>query len=196
MDADFNHPATYPSLNPRLHIPHTRHIPSYAVRGPVLDLAMQLDKKLKEGKEPLPFDELIYCNIGAAWVKITPTHVHMHVYIDVHSDATDTPLTSSFPHPPIHPSTRRNAPTGNPQSLTQAPMTYIRQVLALVVNPALLDQHAHLVRGFVVVVVVVVVVGMRCMHLSSCSALCKSNGESVLIQTQPPPFNNRNPTHN
>jgi hypothetical protein len=52
------------------------------------------------------------------------------------------------------------------------------------VNPALLDQHAHLVRGFVVVVVVVV--GMRCMHLSSCSALCKPNGESVLIQTQPP----------
>ena len=31
----------------------------------MLDLAMQLEKKLKEGKEPLPFAEMIYCNIGA-----------------------------------------------------------------------------------------------------------------------------------
>lgn len=50
------------------------------MRGPVLDLAMQLDKKLKEGKESLPFDELIYCNIGA-WAGGSGHSlvVHMHV---------------------------------------------------------------------------------------------------------------------
>jgi hypothetical protein len=32
----------------------------------VLDKAMQVEKQLKEGKEKekLPFDEMIYCNIG------------------------------------------------------------------------------------------------------------------------------------
>lgn len=34
------------------------------MRGPVLDKAMEVDRRLKEGKEQLPFDEIIYCNIG------------------------------------------------------------------------------------------------------------------------------------
>jgi hypothetical protein len=40
----------------------------------------------------------------------------------------------------------KNERTGNPQSLKQQPLTYLRQVLSLVVNPALLEQHANLVR--------------------------------------------------
>ena len=63
---------------------------SYAVRGPVLDLAMSMEKRLASG-EVLPFDEMIYCNIG------------------------------------------------NPQSLKQYPLTFVRQVLSLIVNPSLLE---------------------------------------------------------
>jgi hypothetical protein len=36
---------------------------SYAVRGPVLDLAMKMEERLRSG-ESLPFKEMIYCNIG------------------------------------------------------------------------------------------------------------------------------------
>jgi hypothetical protein len=36
---------------------------SYAVRGPVLDLATKMEQRLKSG-EGLPFDEMVYCNIG------------------------------------------------------------------------------------------------------------------------------------
>ena len=36
---------------------------SYAVRGPVLDIAMKLQNRLEKG-EALPFSEMIYCNIG------------------------------------------------------------------------------------------------------------------------------------
>lgn len=36
---------------------------SYAVRGPVLDIAMNMEQRLKSG-EALPFNEMIYCNIG------------------------------------------------------------------------------------------------------------------------------------
>lgn len=36
---------------------------SYAVRGPVLDLANKMEQRLKSG-ETLPFDEMVYCNIG------------------------------------------------------------------------------------------------------------------------------------
>lgn len=64
---------------------------------------------------------------------------------------SEAPISRHPSH--IHPSVDRpageNVPTGNPQSLKQAPMTYIRQVLSLVMNPSLLDQHAHLV-SFVV----------------------------------------------
>lgn len=38
------------------------------MRGPVLDKAMEVDRRLKEGKEQLPFDEIIYCNIGGVRV--------------------------------------------------------------------------------------------------------------------------------
>ncbi len=69
-------------------------------------------------------------------------------------------------HPSIHPSIHALYPsihtyTGNPQSLQQQPLTYLRQVLSLVINPSLLEQHANLVRASL------------CMslstHLSSCS---------------------------
>lgn len=36
----------------------------YAVRGPVLDLAKELKEQLKEPAHNLPFNELIFCNIG------------------------------------------------------------------------------------------------------------------------------------
>lgn len=36
--------------------------------------------------------------------------------------------------------------TGNPQSLKQQPLTYVRQVLSLVLSPPLLEQHPDLVR--------------------------------------------------
>jgi len=38
---------------------------SYAVRGPVLDLANKMEQRLKSG-EALPFDEMVYCNIGTS----------------------------------------------------------------------------------------------------------------------------------
>ncbi|TFJ81863.1 hypothetical protein NSK_007110 [Nannochloropsis salina CCMP1776] len=68
---------------------------SYAVRGPVLDLAMKMEERLRSG-ESLPFKEMIYCNIG------------------------------------------------NPQSLQQKPLTFVRQVLSLVTNPLLLEKHSDL----------------------------------------------------
>lgn len=47
----------------------------------------------------------------------------------------------------VHPNTTADTHgTGNPQSLKQQPLTYIRQVLSLVVNPLLLEKHADLVR--------------------------------------------------
>jgi len=63
---------------------------SYAVRGPVLDAAMQLEKRLKAG-EKLPFDRLVECNIG------------------------------------------------NPHALRQPPLSFVRQVLSLVLNPSLIE---------------------------------------------------------
>ncbi|KAM3569596.1 hypothetical protein VYU27_008304, partial [Nannochloropsis oceanica] len=68
---------------------------SYAVRGPVLDLANKMEQRLKSG-EALPFDEMVYCNIG------------------------------------------------NPQSLKQQPMTFVRQVVSLVTNPHLLENHSDI----------------------------------------------------
>jgi len=62
----------------------------YAVRGPVLAIAREIQEKL-ENNEKLPFDELVYCNIG------------------------------------------------NPQALGQKPITFYRQVLSSVINPALLS---------------------------------------------------------
>lgn len=35
---------------------------------------------------------------------------------------------------------------GNPQSLKQQPITFLRQVLSMVINPALVDSSADLVR--------------------------------------------------
>ena len=72
----------------------------YAVRGKLVLRALELEKQLAQAREkhersPLPFDEIIYCNIG------------------------------------------------NPQQLNQHPMTFIRQVLACVEYPELM-QHAEL----------------------------------------------------
>lgn len=65
---------------------------SYAVRGRILDRAMQLQQQLKDPKAAkLPFDDIIACNIG------------------------------------------------NPQALNQKPITFVRQVLSLVLNPGLID---------------------------------------------------------
>jgi len=60
----------------------------YAVRGPILDRAIELQKQLKEGKN-LPFKKIVSCNIG------------------------------------------------NPQALQQAPISYVRDVLTVVLSPKL-----------------------------------------------------------
>lgn len=70
----------------------------YAVRGLIPQRADQLRAELEAGKK-LPFEELIYCNIG------------------------------------------------NPQALKQKPLTYYRQVMALVDAPMLLD-NAEIVKQF------------------------------------------------
>mmetsp|Transcript_6960 Transcript_6960/g.10487 ORF Transcript_6960/g.10487 Transcript_6960/m.10487 type:complete len:485 (-) Transcript_6960:73-1527(-) len=61
----------------------------YAVRGPILDRAMELGKQLKEGKS-LPFNDIIACNIG------------------------------------------------NPQALQQKALTYNREVISCILNPAIM----------------------------------------------------------
>lgn len=63
----------------------------YAVRGKVVDRAMELEAELKNPNNTLPFDEIVYCNIG------------------------------------------------NPQGVGLNPLTFHRQVLSLLSNPALLD---------------------------------------------------------
>lgn len=103
------------------------------MRGPVLDLAMKVEKRLKEGggKEALPFSEMIYCNIGKSAVGSGGFTHTSHLSLSHH----------------VHPNTTADTHgTGNPQSLKQQPLTYIRQVLSLVVNPLLLEKHADLVR--------------------------------------------------
>jgi len=67
----------------------------YAVRGRLLDKAVELERDLKAGK-PMPFSRIVRCNIG------------------------------------------------NPQALGQKPLTFVRQTLSLVVNPALLEEPAVL----------------------------------------------------
>ena len=62
----------------------------YAVRGAVLDRALELEAELEAGGSTLPFDKIVRCNIG------------------------------------------------NPQALGQKPLTFVRQVLCLVMNPELL----------------------------------------------------------
>jgi alanine transaminase len=62
----------------------------YAVRGVVLDRALELQAQLESGTSSLPFDHIVKCNIG------------------------------------------------NPQALGQKPLTFVRQVLALCLNPDLL----------------------------------------------------------
>ena len=62
----------------------------YAVRGAVLDRAMELQAELESGSSTLPFDKVVKCNIG------------------------------------------------NPQALGQKPLTFVRQVLCLCMNPELL----------------------------------------------------------
>eukprot|EP01127_Copromyxa_protea_P016687 TRINITY_DN49_c0_g1_i1.p1 TRINITY_DN49_c0_g1~~TRINITY_DN49_c0_g1_i1.p1 ORF type:complete len:501 (+),score=132.94 TRINITY_DN49_c0_g1_i1:57-1559(+) len=64
---------------------------TYAVRGVLLDRAEDLERQLASGKHDLPFDHIVYCNIG------------------------------------------------NPQQLGQKGLTWIAQVLSLLVNPAMLD---------------------------------------------------------
>ena len=64
----------------------------YAVRGPIVQRAGQIEAELKAGTGNYPFKNIIYCNIG------------------------------------------------NPQSLQQKPLTYPREVLALLSAPHLLDK--------------------------------------------------------
>ncbi|KAH3764649.1 alanine aminotransferase 2 [Pelomyxa schiedti] len=71
----------------------------YAVRGKLVLAALELEKQIKEAREkglanPLPFNEIVYCNIG------------------------------------------------NPQQLSQPPITFFRQVLSLVEYPALMENAA------------------------------------------------------
>mmetsp|Transcript_10824 Transcript_10824/g.17474 ORF Transcript_10824/g.17474 Transcript_10824/m.17474 type:complete len:528 (-) Transcript_10824:16-1599(-) len=65
----------------------------YAVRGEILDRAMELKKELDTQKSNLPFEDVIMCNIG------------------------------------------------NPQALSQQPLTYNRQILSIVMNPSILETH-------------------------------------------------------
>eukprot|EP00462_Mataza_sp_D1_P006731 CAMPEP_0175125486 /NCGR_PEP_ID=MMETSP0087-20121206/3339_1 /TAXON_ID=136419 /ORGANISM="Unknown Unknown, Strain D1" /LENGTH=523 /DNA_ID=CAMNT_0016407321 /DNA_START=18 /DNA_END=1589 /DNA_ORIENTATION=- len=62
----------------------------YAVRGKLVLMAEELQKQLKQPNHNLPFNEILFCNIG------------------------------------------------NPQSVGQKPLSFVRQVLSLVVNPELL----------------------------------------------------------
>jgi hypothetical protein len=55
---------------------------SYAVRGPVLDLAMSLQKRLDAG-EKLPFSEIIYCNIGTC-ARCARVYLSMCLYVCMH----------------------------------------------------------------------------------------------------------------
>jgi alanine transaminase len=64
----------------------------YAVRGEIVTHAQRLQKELQTNPGSLPFDEILYCNIG------------------------------------------------NPQSLGQQPVTFFREVLALLNHPLLLDK--------------------------------------------------------
>ena len=66
----------------------------YAVRGELLDRAVQLEKQLNDPEaEKLPFESIVRCNIG------------------------------------------------NPQALRQRPLSFGREVLALVMNPELLERE-------------------------------------------------------
>lgn len=99
---------------------------SYAVRGPVLDVAAKLEQRLQKG-EALPFSSIIYCNIGTT-AERPPPHALSRA---ARADGVAAVLTA-----------------GNPQSLKQQPLTYIRQVLSLVLNPSLLkDAPKGLVGG-------------------------------------------------
>jgi len=64
----------------------------YAVRGKIMERAIEIEKQLQEGVK-LPFKKITYCNIG------------------------------------------------NPHSLSQKPLTFLRQVLALVEYPDILDKQ-------------------------------------------------------
>mmetsp|Transcript_3987 Transcript_3987/g.4880 ORF Transcript_3987/g.4880 Transcript_3987/m.4880 type:complete len:597 (-) Transcript_3987:17-1807(-) len=66
----------------------------YAVRGPVLERALEIEQKLKEDPNSYPFDKVVQCNIG------------------------------------------------NPQALSQKPITFTRQVLSLVMNPDMLGDES------------------------------------------------------
>lgn len=90
--------STSPDLSPILSVPHGINPAvaqmEYAVRGQLVQRADALSAILRQAgpaASALPFDRVIYCNIG------------------------------------------------NPQSVGQTPITFIRQVLSVLVNPSLLD---------------------------------------------------------
>lgn len=57
-------------------------------------------------------------------------------------DSATLSILQSLPHPPP-PSLPLSFP-GNPQSLKQQPMTFVRQVVSLVTNPHLLENHSDI----------------------------------------------------
>jgi len=91
---------TFASYQPALHKDRLNaHVleAEYAVRGKLVIMAGELEKRLKQPDHGLPFDSVTYCNIG------------------------------------------------NPQSVGQPPLSFPRQVMALVTNPALLEEkNMHL----------------------------------------------------
>jgi hypothetical protein len=74
---------------------------------------MKMEARLKQG-EALPFSNVIYCNIGERGKR---------------SGVSSSVWPASQP---------REVFTGNPQSLKQQPLTFVRQVLSLVLNPSLM----------------------------------------------------------
>lgn len=83
----------------------------YAVRGPLVARAEEIEKSLRAGAK-LPFERITYCNMSAHCPSLRPL--------------LQPPLTLSL--------------SGNPQQLGQAPLSYVRQTLALLEAPELMDQ--------------------------------------------------------
>jgi alanine transaminase len=95
--ARFSSTATSTSLTERIHIDSiSSHVKAaeYAVRGPIVARAADIQTQINSGKHNFKFNRTIQCNIG------------------------------------------------NPQSLEQKPLSYIREVLALTINPSLIKDCA------------------------------------------------------
>lgn len=83
----------------------------HLVRGPIVTRSMEINKRLKTGDKSLPFKEVISCNIVSCYINYVN---HLHSVCNCIFRLQ-----------------------GNPQSLEQAPLTYMRDILSLVVNPSL-----------------------------------------------------------